>query len=112
LGSKPEKDLPGYIHSFDVCINPQLLNQMTIGNYPRKVDEYLAAGKPVVATKTEAMEMFLPLVYLCETNEEYVKKISGALEEKNCSGLEEERRAMASSHTWEASVRKIYAIIK
>ncbi|MEO5943121.1 MAG: glycosyltransferase [Ferruginibacter sp.] len=112
LGSKPEKDLPGYVHFFDVCINPQLLNQMTIGNYPRKVDEYLAAGKPVVATKTEAMEMFLPLVYLCENNQEYLDKISLALSGKNDEDKIEQRKMMARSHTWEASVEKIYSVIK
>ncbi len=45
------KELPGYIQHFDVCINPQKLNPITIGNYPLKVDEYLAMGKPVVATR-------------------------------------------------------------
>jgi glycosyltransferase involved in cell wall biosynthesis len=58
IGSKDPAELPAYINSFDVCINPQLINQVTIGNYPRKIDEYLAVGKPVVATKTEAMSIF------------------------------------------------------
>jgi hypothetical protein len=48
----------------------RLVNQMTIGNYPRKIDEYLAAGKPVVATSTRAMEEFKDYVYLCDSKEE------------------------------------------
>ncbi len=56
LGPKKPCELPAYVHNFDVCMNPQVLNQMTIGNYPRKIDEYLAAGKPVVATDTKAMQ--------------------------------------------------------
>jgi hypothetical protein len=32
------------------------LNETTKGNYPRKIDEYLAMGKPV-ATKTIAMDI-------------------------------------------------------
>ncbi|MEP6710999.1 MAG: glycosyltransferase [Ferruginibacter sp.] len=111
LGTKPEKDLPGYIHSFDVCINPQLLNQMTVGNYPRKVDEYLAAGKPVVATKTETMEMFLPLVYLCVSNQDYLNNITLALAEDNNDFIAQQRKQMGKSHTWEASVKKIYSLI-
>lgn len=47
---------------FDVCMNPQLVNEITIGNYPRKVDEYLALGKPVIATKTLTMDL-LPAMY-------------------------------------------------
>lgn len=112
LGSKQAKELPQYIHSFDVCINPQLLNQMTIGNYPRKIDEYLAAGKPVVATKTEAMEMFSDQVYLCNNKEEYIHKIREALDEPLKETRKETRREMAKSHTWAASVNELYRSIR
>ncbi len=111
LGSKQTKELPQYIHSFDVCINPQLLNQMTIGNYPRKIDEYLAAGKPVVATKTEAMEMFSDQVYLCNSKEEYIHKIQEALDEPFLETRKEARKEMAKSHTWAASVKELYRSI-
>ncbi len=66
LGKKPIETLPSYIHSFDVCINPQAINPITIGNYPLKIDEYLAMGKPVVATKTDAMTIFGDYIYLAE----------------------------------------------
>jgi teichuronic acid biosynthesis glycosyltransferase TuaH len=112
LGTKQPAELPEYTHTFNVCINPQLLNEMTIGNYPRKVDEYLASGKPVVATKTEAMEMFGDNVYLCETPEMYIEKIELALEEANDETKKEAKREMAKSHTWEASVSKIYKSIQ
>ncbi|MEJ7660035.1 MAG: hypothetical protein WKG07_10665 [Hymenobacter sp.] len=42
----------------------RLLNDITIGNYPLKIDEYLAMGRPVVATRTRAMELFADHVYL------------------------------------------------
>ncbi len=110
-GAKQPDALPLYTHTFNVCINPQLLNQMTIGNYPRKVDEYLAAGKPVVATKTKAMEMFSSEVYLCENKEEYIENIEKILKEKRDENKIELRMAMAKSHTWNASVNKIYKLI-
>jgi teichuronic acid biosynthesis glycosyltransferase TuaH len=111
LGSKQVGQLPDYIHNFNICINPQLKNQMTIGNYPRKVDEYLAAGKPVVATKTEAMEIFGEQVYLCDSKEEYIQKIQEALDEPSKELKKEARRELAKSHTWEASVKKLYQSI-
>ena len=80
-GKKPEQTA-AYIHHFDVCINPQQVNPLTIGNYPRKIDEYLASGKPVVATATQAMEMFREYVSLCQTKEEYVVSIRKLLDEK------------------------------
>ncbi|RZK73353.1 MAG: glycosyltransferase family 1 protein [Pedobacter sp.] len=107
LGSKNPGELPAYIKSFDVCINPQILNEVTIGNYPRKIDEYLAVGKPVVATKTPAMRMFDAYCGLAETPEEYVKFIQIAIDTDSPT-LAAQRIAFASQHTWENSVEKIY----
>ncbi len=112
LGPKKTSELPAYVHNFDVCINPQVLNQMTIGNYPRKIDEYLAAGKPVVATNTKAMLFFGDFVYLCDTPESYIINIKLALSEKNNDGTRERRIDFAKSHTWPASVNKLYDVIK
>jgi teichuronic acid biosynthesis glycosyltransferase TuaH len=40
LGQKEVSELPGYINAFDICINPQVVNAITRGNYPRKIDSY------------------------------------------------------------------------
>ena len=37
LGRKEESELPNYVKGFDVAMNPQLINNLTIGNYPRKI---------------------------------------------------------------------------
>jgi len=109
-GKMPIGKLPDYINSFDVCINPQLVNEVTIGNYPRKIDEYLAVGKPVVATETKAMETFANSVYLANSKEEYVLLIQKALDE-NTGELETGRIKFALDHTWENSVSEIYRAV-
>ncbi|SFE92879.1 Glycosyl transferases group 1 [Chitinophaga sp. CF118] len=106
-GNRLVEQLPAYINSFDVCINPQVVNEMTIGNYPRKIDEYLALGKPVVATDTVAMQMFAPYVYLCRNQDEYISKIVEALQEDPESSLREKRIRFALSHTWENCVAEM-----
>ena len=111
IGSVAENRLPAFIKGFDVCLNPQLLNEITIGNYPRKIDEYLALGKPVVATKTEAMVTFNVYVYLAEGKDEYLSLIEKALDEDSVE-LYESRKLFASTHTWANSVSKLYAAIK
>ncbi|WP_440134251.1 glycosyltransferase [Chitinophaga sancti] len=103
-GNRPSEELPAWIHSFDVCINPQVLNEMTIGNYPRKIDEYLALGKPVVATDTVAMRMFASYVYLCSSPADYLAQIETALQEGDNISLQEARKAFALSHTWEQCI--------
>lgn len=107
LGSKKMDELPHYLMAFDVAINPQKLNEVTIGNYPRKIDEYLAMGKPTVATRTKAMEVFENHTYLAESKEEYVSLIEKALLENNPE-KEKERETFARSHTWTNNVDEIY----
>lgn len=110
-GSKDLDQLPAYIQSFDVCINPQIVNEVTVGNYPLKIDEYLAMGKPVVATYTKTMEMFSDHVYLAADAEEYVRMITQAMWEDNKEKQESNIR-FAATHTWENSVAAIYQAIR
>lgn len=103
LGQKEVKQLAEYINTFDICINPQLVNPVTIGNYPRKIDEYLALGKPTIATATKTMEAFKDYVYLAQDKEDYIKFIQYALA-NNSDKLESERKDFAYTHTWKNSV--------
>lgn len=111
LGSKKMEELPAYLNSFDVALNPQLLNEVTIGNYPRKIDEYLAMGKPTVATKTEGMSVFADYTYLAQDKEGYLKLVQKALDE-NTPELEEKREKLARSHTWEANANEIFRYVE
>jgi len=106
LGNRRGDELPAYLNYFDVAINPQILSPVTIGNYPRKIDEYLAMGKPTVATKTEAMSVFKDYTYLAETRDDYVKFIDLALQENN-DLLILKRQEFARQHTWENNVLEI-----
>lgn len=109
-GSIPKQDVARYMASFQVCLNPQKINDITQGNYPRKVDEYLAMGKPVVATRTMTMEMFRSHVYLCTGSAEFVESIDKALADSNVERIRD-RIAFASTHSWKNNVEKIYAAI-
>ena len=112
LGRKDASELPNYVKGFDITTNPQLKNNLTIGNYPRKIDEYLAMGKPIIATNTKAMQMFKEHVYLADTKEDYVSLIDKALAE-NTSDCIKNRIEYAKSHTWSNNVKAIYnSIIK
>jgi glycosyltransferase involved in cell wall biosynthesis len=106
LGTKKPAQTPAYVQHFTLCINPQIINSLTIGNYPRKIDEYLASGKPVVATATKAMDMFREHVSLCVTKEEFVIQIRKILADPDSTSihLSNVRREFALKHTWENSV--------
>ncbi|MFK5856522.1 MAG: glycosyltransferase [Bacteroidota bacterium] len=111
LGRKKPEELAAYIKGFDVALNPQTVNVITDVNYPLKIDEYLAMGKPTVATKTTFMNYFKDHTYLPTSKEEYITEIDKALKEDS-SKLRKERIAYASEHTWENFVNKIYHYIE
>lgn len=106
LGSKKSETLPSYLRHLDVCFNPQLINALTVGNYPRKIDEYLAMGKPTVATDTPAMHMFLPYVFLAKGTNDYIAAIENALQPQP-QGQTDAAIAFAKGHTWKACVNRI-----
>lgn len=112
LGTKKPESLPSYLKGIDVTLNPQILNEITDLNYPLKLDEYLAMGKPVVATNTSFMRFyFKEYSYLADTKEEYVSQIERALSEDSPE-LISKRIEYAGEHSWEAFVSKIYEQIE
>lgn len=46
----PYADLPGHVCHFDLCILPYLVDESTRNINPLKLKEYLASGKPVIAS--------------------------------------------------------------
>ena len=111
LGNKTPEQLPEYLKAFNVALNPQLLSPVTIGNYPRKIDEYLAMGKITVATKTEAMSVFAEHCYLAENKEEYITLIEKGMAEDSPE-KQQARSVFAKDHTWENNVAEIYKYIE
>ncbi|GAB3538511.1 hypothetical protein GCM10027443_33620 [Pontibacter brevis] len=101
LGKKHTQDVPAYIEHFDVCINPQILNEITKGNFPLKVVEYLALGKPVVATATNTMnEIFSKHTYLADDTDSFIGQIDKALAEDQ-PAMQQKRKEFAKSFSWE-----------
>lgn len=113
LGQKKVSELPAYIAAYDVCINPQMINNITDGNYPLKIDEYLAMGKPTVATSTDTMRnIFAGYTHLAANPKEWLSALECAVAEAADKELARQRVAFAETHSWGHSVKKIYGIIE
>ncbi|MCD4698605.1 MAG: glycosyltransferase [Bacteroidales bacterium] len=110
LGSRNEQELPTYVKGFDIAINPQLVNDATIGNYPRKIDEYLAMGKATLATSTKAMQYFSDVTYLAKSWDDYIILSEKALEEDS-QKLQQKRIETGTLHSWENTVNEIYGVM-
>lgn len=101
LGKKSTKEIPAYLEYFDVCINPQTVNDITKGNFPLKIVEYLAMAKPVVATATNTMkEVFSQHSYLADGCTSFIDQTEKALQE-NSDELRMKRIHFVSQFSWE-----------
>lgn len=110
-GGKHIAELPAFLQHFDVAIIPFLLNKLTASIYPLKINEYLAAGKPVIATNfSEDIRSFAKEIYLAENEEEFIRLIDKAIFE-NSESLMSSRTATAKQNTWTERVKQFWEVV-
>lgn len=97
LGVKDRREIPAYLHSFDVLTLP--FNPQFTG-LPTKLFEYLASGKPIVSWDSENVQHLSHLVDIAEGPADWIAAIDRALEGRG-RGTAEQRVAMAKSDDWE-----------
>ncbi len=100
LGRKPFEQMPLYLYHFDACIIPFKINDMTHAVDPVKFYEFMSAGKPVVASRLQALEPYADLLYLAEDLDSFVRQIDTALQERQPE-LALARVALARENDWE-----------
>lgn len=107
-GPRPVSDLPSYLQYMDVLIIPYQLSVLTKSIYPLKLNEYLAAGKPVVSSKfSDDIKTFSDVVYLADHQDHFIKLIDIALEEDSES-RSKQRMQRASENTWAARAEQFW----
>jgi glycosyltransferase involved in cell wall biosynthesis len=98
----PHHRLPGVLKGFDVGIIPNRINEHTAGNDPIKLFDYLATGRPVVATPTAGTEPFAHLIGLAEGAAAFVDAVVQALRDAGDTDAVLRRIETARAHSWEA----------
>jgi len=111
LGRKKVEDVPSYIAACDVCLLPYRVNEWTRSIDSLKLYEYLACGKPVVATDVPAARRFSEFVMVAVDETEFAAGIDAALSEDGPE-MQARRRAVASEHTWDQRVESLSAAIE
>jgi glycosyltransferase involved in cell wall biosynthesis len=111
LGRVTTAQMPPFPQHFDVCMMPYLLNDYTSYVYPLKLHEYLASGRPVVASPTRLLKEFQGTIQVCKGAEEWSLAISSALQpEANTPEAREIRQAVARKHDWDLLAKSIAQI--
>jgi len=101
LGRRPYEELPSYLKLVDVGLVPYGATEFNRWSFPMKTLEYLAAGRPVVATPLPAIRSLdTDLVTLAETPAEFAASVRRQAELARQPELVARRRAFASTHSW------------
>ena len=114
LGARSSQQLPGYIKGFDVGIVPYVLADYTATVYPTKLNEYLAMGKPVVATDLPEIRLFNQthgdIVAVVDDADGFAAKIREALQPHDAVAVEK-RIAVARENSWDARLEAMGGLI-
>ena len=108
MGLQPYADLPAWLAHADVALLPLQENTYTQHMFPMKFFEYLAAGRPVVATRIPALRPYASGALLCPPDAEaFDAAIATAL--SGDGPPLQQRLALAAEHTYESRTRKMLA---
>ncbi len=112
IGSRPIESLPAYLSYANVAIIPYKSNELTRGIYPLKINEYLAAGIPTVSSNfSNDINSFDGLIYLGNSNDEFIAQIKTALNENPQDKLAA-RMNHAYNNSWRMRITKLESIIE
>jgi beta-glucosidase/6-phospho-beta-glucosidase/beta-galactosidase/glycosyltransferase involved in cell wall biosynthesis len=113
LGERDYQQLPHYCRAFDVNMMCFALNAATEFINPTKGLEYMATGKPIVATPVKAVvRQWSDIVRVARTAEEFVAQVEAALkagprDERVIRGME-----LAKTASWDATVDTMQKLIR
>jgi teichuronic acid biosynthesis glycosyltransferase TuaH len=108
LGMVSYQELPDYLRWFKVATIPFKVNSITHSASPIKLFEYMAGGKPVVATPMEET-MKYEGVLAAEGSQAFSSQLDRALELAESPEYRALLERTARQNTWEARARQILA---
>jgi len=111
VGEVPYAELPKYLYSFDVCMIPFVINELTLCTNPVKIYEYMAAGKPVVTTDMPELRLLEDICHVAEDGERFLALLDKAMDESRDAELAARRQQWASQHDWLGRVTPLRAAI-
>lgn len=111
IGSKNIRELPDYLRFIDCAIIPYKKNKLTEGIYPLKINEYLAAGRPVVCTSfSEDILEFKDIIQIADSPLDFSRAIQAEIESDDLDKVQK-RLSRASANTWENRASELKEIL-
>jgi glycosyltransferase involved in cell wall biosynthesis len=103
LGQRPFNEVPAFMNSFDVSLNPFKVNDIGQSTNPIKLFEYLSTGCPVVSTPIHELKYFEGNIYKSESKKHFSDLLTTAINEDS-EELREKRRQYAFKNSWDKRI--------
>ncbi|WP_310587088.1 glycosyltransferase [Tellurirhabdus bombi] len=109
--SVPPAELPQLLAKWTAAIIPFVCNAHTYTIYPLKINEYLAAGLPVVSTPFSILDDFNEVIELANSPEDFAQALRKALADTSPQRIEQ-RIEMAKSNSWPKRAEEFEGVIR
>jgi glycosyltransferase involved in cell wall biosynthesis len=109
LGRKPYAEVPNYLASCDIALNPYKVDSVAENCSPLKLYEYLASGLPIVSTDMPEARRFGDLVTVADSYRSFLESCDDILQ-WTCEQKDRRRqraRAEVGNHSWENRFRQV-----
>lgn len=103
-------ELPALLARINTAMIPFVCNPHTYTIYPLKINEYLAAGLPVVSTPFSLLNDFDGVIELATSPAEFAQALRRALNDTSPQRISE-RIAMAKANAWPKRAEEFDAVI-
>lgn len=112
VDQQPPGNLPAFMHHMDVNAMFYATSDELWSNwvFPLKLHEYLAVGRPVVATALPSLLDFRAVVALPKTEGQWLTALDQAIRHGGV-GTSGQRRAIARDNAWDSKVSRIRGLI-
>lgn len=106
VGRRPYAEMPAFLHAFDACLVPFARTRLTAGVNPIKLREYLAAGRPTVATDLPEVQPYGDAVDLVPAGGSWPDAVRHALADDSPSARAA-RQARVRRDSWDAAAERV-----
>lgn len=110
-GPKPPEALPEEMRRMDVGLIPFVRNAFTRCIYPLKVNEYLAAGLPVVSTAFADLSDFRGLIHIAKTKRQFIAAVEQVVRRPVDPTRKHRRIEVAASNRWANRASEMQAVL-
>lgn len=112
IGPRPYEAMPGYLHAFDACLVPFVHNRLTCAVNPIKLREYLAAGRPTVATPLPEILAYRDVVEVVEDGDWPAALRRALAPEADTEGRRAARRERVRSEDWNVAAERVAVLLR